>query len=122
MRAARIQAIKARTDPPPPPKPPDPPPQTRSVTVNVGGYQQVWLVTWYSDCCQMADGNYVHPGAAACGYDVPLGTRVYVPGYGTVVCEDRIGYDPWHHVDIWDPSGSAHGLGSDSRTVTIYPP
>jgi 3D (Asp-Asp-Asp) domain-containing protein len=81
------------------------------------------LVTFYDDYGYMADGTYTYSGAAACGYDLPFGVRVYVPGVGLLTCHDRIGVDPWAHIDVWMPSyaaGVAAGLGLDYRTVTVY--
>jgi hypothetical protein len=83
------------------------------------GLTQQWEVTYYVDTGLMADGNYTHAGAAACGYDVPFFTRVSVPGVGTFTCEDHIGPtgNPWMHIDIW---GYYPGLGNDYRAVTVY--
>lgn len=60
------------------------------------------LVTYYlATGSPMADGQYPYIGAAACGYDLALGTRVEVPGVGTLTCADRIGFDPWNHIDVY---------------------
>lgn len=94
-----------------------------------GTYQATFWITYYTDSGLMADGNYVHPGAAACSYDLgevengaSHNARVYVPGVGLLTCEDRIGYrNASLHIDVWDPNGAAHGLGADYRLVTVYP-
>jgi hypothetical protein len=60
------------------------------------------LITYYlATGSPMADGQYPYIGAAACGYDLSLGTRVIVPGVGTLTCGDRIGYQPWDHIDVY---------------------
>jgi len=54
----------------------------------------------------MANGEYVHPGAAACGSAFALGRRFTVVGDPTgrvYRCEDR-GLGPALWVDIWFPT------------------
>jgi len=85
------------------------------------GYQTVMLVTGYCDYGTMADGVYTYSGAAAGGYELPFGTRVFVSGFGTVTIHDREGYHPYSHVDLWMPSCSqAIAWGSRSMIVTVY--
>lgn len=84
--------------------------------VRVAGYRQVWLVTYYlATGSPMANGIYPSVGWAACGYDVALGTRVAVSGYGVFTCGDRIGFDPFQHIDIFGIP-----LGTHYQTVTVY--
>lgn len=60
------------------------------------------LVTYYlATGNPMANGIFPSVGWAACGYDLALGTRVMVPGVGTLTCGDRIGFDPWNHIDVY---------------------
>jgi 3D (Asp-Asp-Asp) domain-containing protein len=81
------------------------------------GYTQIWLVTYYlATGNRMANGVYPSVGWAACGYDVALGSRIYVPGFGTFTCGDRIGFQPWHHIDIFGVP-----LGTHYSSVTVYP-
>jgi hypothetical protein len=57
-------------------------------------------------CEEMYNGSMVYEGAAACSWDLPLGTRFYIPGDPTnriYVCEDRGRLEDtwvdifWHH-------------------------
>lgn len=74
------------------------------------------LVTWYGPTgSPMANGSLPSNGDAACGYDLPLGSRVVIPNVGTFICEDRIGYDPWRHVDVFNVP-----LATGVRLVTVY--
>jgi 3D (Asp-Asp-Asp) domain-containing protein len=61
-------------------------------------------VTAYCLTGRMADGQRVHPGAAA-GNRWPFGTRLSVPGWGVVTVEDRIGHGS--DLDLWTPSCAA---------------
>lgn len=63
-------------------------------------------VTSYCDYGIMADGNYVHRGAAGGSNWIPFGSVVDVPGYGKVTVEDR---GPWYaptNIDLWSPTCS----------------
>lgn len=54
-------------------------------------------------CGKMANGRGVYEGAAACSYDLPLGTRFYIHGDPTARvyrCDDR-GLLPNTWVDIF---------------------
>ncbi|GAC1528710.1 MAG: hypothetical protein NVS2B16_36350 [Chloroflexota bacterium] len=65
-----------------------------------GGYPM--LVTYYlATGSPMANGIMPSIGWAACGYDLPLNTRVYVPGIGALTCGDRIGFQPYQHIDVF---------------------
>ncbi len=76
------------------------------------------LVTEYCDYGVTASGRYVFSGEAAGGYDLPLWSRVTVAGIGSVVILDRIGFRPYYHVDLWNPScGAAISFGSQYRMV-----
>lgn len=66
------------------------------------------LVTAY--CLQgvTATGTYVHPGTVAVDPKViPLGSKVWVEGYGPGVAEDTGGAVRGWHVDVWMPSCAA---------------
>lgn len=87
-------------------------------------YRETMLVTWYDNWGLMADGVETYPGAAAGGYDLPLGAHVSVPGVGQLVVHDREGARPWAHIDVFVPNAataSSMGLGADHREVTVCP-
>lgn len=51
----------------------------------------------------MADGQPVHQGAiATLDRSIPFGTHITVPGLGTYVVEDRVGWGT--DFDVWTPS------------------
>lgn len=77
--------------------------------------QRPMLITYYlATGDPMANGVYPSVGWAACGYDLSLGTRIMVPGVGVLTCGDRIGYDPWNHIDVFGVP-----LNSGYREVSI---
>lgn len=50
----------------------------------------------------MANGHYVHPGAIAVDPRViPMGSRIFVPGYGWGTAEDTGGAIIGYHIDVW---------------------
>lgn len=71
----------------------------------------------------MRNGNYVHWGAVAVDPNViPLGTRMYISGYGNqvFVAEDTGSAIKGYRIDIWMPSlQQAREFGAQRRTVTI---
>jgi len=103
----------------PPPPPPSP--------FGTNCYSDTWEVTWYDDQGLTASGQYVFSGETAVGYDVPLGTHVYVPGVGWLIGLDREGPtgNPYRHADVWvtgPAQAAAFGLGNDYRTVRVCLP
>jgi hypothetical protein len=62
----------------------------------------------------MANGQMPFIGAAACGLDVALGTRIMVAGLGSYTCLDREGFMPFHHADLFNVP-----LGTGYREVTV---
>ncbi len=71
----------------------------------------------------MANGEYVHWGAVAVDPRyIPLGTRMYISGFGNQVfiAKDTGSAIKGWRIDIWFPSVSqAQQFGVQSRTVTI---
>lgn len=67
----------------------------------------------------MADGQPTHSGAVATlDRSIPFGTRVSIPGLGTFVVEDRIGYGS--DFDVWTPScATATSWGRRTLTVSL---
>lgn len=60
-------------------------------------------VTMYCLSGTMADGQPVHQGAiATLDRSIPFGTHITVPGLGTYVVEDRVGWGT--DFDVWTPS------------------
>ena len=52
---------------------------------------------------------------------IPLGTRVFVPGYGPAVAADVGGAVKGNIVDLWMPSTEqALAWGRRSVTITVY--
>ncbi len=68
-----------------------------------------------------ASGTYVGPGTIAVDPRViPLGTRVYVPGYGYAVARDTGGAIIGNKIDVWLPSlGQCYQWGYRHVTITI---
>lgn len=68
-----------------------------------------------------ASGTYVCPGTVAVDPRViPLGTRLYVSGYGYAVARDTGGAIVGNKIDVWFPSlGQCYQWGYRSVTVTI---
>jgi hypothetical protein len=74
-------------------------------------------------CGQMANGAVVHQGAAACSYDLALGTMFTIAGDPTgrtYVCEDR-GLLVDTHVDIFwnDPADGYRWQGQVGMNGTL---
>ena len=65
----------------------------------------------------MYNGEPVYEGAAACSWDLPIGTQFTIPGDPTgrvYICKDR-GILPDTHVDILAPPGRRLALASGRR-------
>lgn len=66
--------------------------------------EDVYRVTAYCLRGRTASGRYVHYGSVAAGRQIPIGTQLYVPGYGYGVVEDRGGAIYGNRLDIWMPN------------------
>jgi len=68
-----------------------------------------------------ASGTYVGPGTVAVDPRViPLGTRLYVSGYGYATARDTGGAIRGNKIDVWFPSlGQCYQWGYRNVTVTI---
>jgi 3D (Asp-Asp-Asp) domain-containing protein len=67
-----------------------------------------------------ATGVPVHVGSVAVDPSViPLGSRLYIPGYGYGVADDTGGAIVGHRIDLYFPSNSA-ALAWGMRAVTVY--
>jgi 3D (Asp-Asp-Asp) domain-containing protein/peptidoglycan hydrolase CwlO-like protein len=97
----------------PPPPPPPPPASGTKMTVSSTGY-----------CLQgtTATGIPVSWGVVAVDPSViPLGTRMFVPGYGEGVAADTGSAVQGAMIDLWFPScADAVGWGRKTVTITIH--
>lgn len=73
---------------------------------------------------QTASGRMARPGTVAADLSVfPMGTRVYVPGYGWGRVEDIGGAVKGHHLDLFFlRHGTAKKWGVQTRRVRIWYP
>lgn len=104
----------AAREPEPSPKPaPRAPDGSRTITVSA---------TAYSLSGTTASGLPVGPGIIAVDPSViPLGTRVFVPGYGEAVAADTGSAVQGNIIDVWLPSyADAVAWGRKSLTITVY--
>jgi len=78
-----------------------------------------------------ADGTPVYPGMIAAPKSYPFGTRIALPGIGTMTVHDRGGaiteWDDAHRIDVWaghGEEGLARALAFGVKRVkgTVYPP
>jgi 3D (Asp-Asp-Asp) domain-containing protein len=68
-----------------------------------------------------ATGTTVHWGSVAVDPGlIPLGTRLYVPGYGRGRAEDTGSAVQGRHVDVWVPSCSQAMRMTRYVTITVY--
>jgi 3D (Asp-Asp-Asp) domain-containing protein len=51
---------------------------------------------------------------------IPLGTRMYVPGYGRGVAADVGGGVRGRVIDLWMPKAQCEAWGRRTVTITIY--
>jgi len=51
---------------------------------------------------------------------IPLGTRIYVPGYGNGVAADVGSAIKGDTIDLWMPSAQCAAWGRRTVTITIY--
>ncbi len=69
----------------------------------------LWLlvrVTWYGPTgFPMYSGDMPYEGAAACSWNLPLGTQIRLPDGAVVTCLDR-GYLGPNHVDLFAPTAA----------------
>jgi hypothetical protein len=116
---------------PAPPVPPPPPPPPLVVA------ERPARLTFYDClgqdfCGEMANGEIVYQGAAACSYDLDLGTTFTIAGDPTgriYVCKDR-GLLPNTHVDIfwhnpddgWEWQAKVGEVGTVAIIVDPPPP
>lgn len=67
---------------------------------------RTWRATFYCDQGLTASGKWAGPGTIASGPELPFGTLVHLPGWGTLSVEDRGGVIWDGRIDIWVSSCS----------------
>jgi 3D (Asp-Asp-Asp) domain-containing protein len=69
----------------------------------------------------MANGHRVHPGAVAVDPRyIPMGSRMFIPGYGRGRAEDTGGAVKGYHVDVWVSSCAMALRMTRHVTITVY--
>lgn len=106
--------------PPPPPKPKPKAPEGLSIQ---GGRTLSVLSTAYCLRGQTASGSYVKHGTIAVDPRViPMGSRIYVPGYGWGIAADTGGMIKGNVIDIWLPtSRQCYDWGVRRVTIKVFP-
>jgi 3D (Asp-Asp-Asp) domain-containing protein len=102
---------------------PSTPSQGRTVTVEATGY----IATCSEGCTGVTATGYnlaANPNAKVIAVDpnvIPLGTKVYVPGYGYAVAADTGGAINGHKIDVHFPSThDAVQWGRRTINITVY--
>jgi 3D (Asp-Asp-Asp) domain-containing protein len=79
----------------------------------------------YSYCLtgRTASGRYTAPGIVAVDPRViPLGSKLYIPGYGWGVAADTGGAIVGNKIDVWYPSlGQCYAWGVRNVTIQVFP-
>lgn len=118
VQQAQTIEHKSQTIQPPTPAPPSggggaPPPS--------GGQQMTVSATCYDLPGHTATGMPVGWGVVAVDPTViPLGTKLYVPGYGNAVAADVGGAIKGRIIDLWMPYSSCMKWGRRTVTITVY--
>ncbi len=98
-----------------------------------GGYSMNVYATWYNashggrspgdpNYGRTATGAYATHGVVAVDPRViPLGTRMYIPGYGYAVAADTGGGVHGNHIDLAFPEGIANPWATGNVTIQILP-
>jgi 3D (Asp-Asp-Asp) domain-containing protein len=121
----RSERITARTAPPPPARgdaAEEPMPAEPDVVRQVSPGQLTVRAVAYVLRGRTASGLPTGPGIIAVDPAViPLGTRVFVPGYGEAVAADTGSAIKGMIIDLWMPSlAAARAWGSRTVTITVY--
>jgi 3D (Asp-Asp-Asp) domain-containing protein len=110
--------------PPPPPAPSTPPPPSAPAPLQPAsgaGTQLTVVATAYSLHGGTASGLPTGPGVVAVDPTViPLGTRLYIPGYGPGIAADTGTAIKGLRIDLWFPKLSqAQSWGRRTVTITL---
>lgn len=102
-------------------QPPPPPSGGGSAPPPSGGQQLTVSATCYDLPGHTATGMPVGWGVIAVDPTViPLGTKLYVPGYGKGVAADVGGGIKGDRIDLWMPWSSCEQWGRRTVTITVY--
>lgn len=106
------------------PAPPPAPAVAANVGVPSGGRELT--VEAYSYCLtgRTASGRYTEHGIVAVDPRViPLGSKLYIPGYGWGIAADTGGAIIGNKIDVWLPTTSAcYSWGVRGVTIKVFPP
>lgn len=122
-QAQTIEHKSQTIQPPQPPQSPQPPPPSGggSSPPPSGGQQLTVSATCYDLPGHTATGMPVGWGVVAVDPTViPLGTKLYVPGYGNAVAADVGGAIKGRIIDLWMPYASCMKWGRRTVTITVY--
>ena len=96
-------------------------PTTSTTAPSAGKHQLVVSATCYDLSGRTATGMPVGQGVVAVDPSViPLGTRLYVPGYGNGVAADVGGGIKGDTIDLWMTPSQCAAWGRRTVTITIY--
>jgi 3D (Asp-Asp-Asp) domain-containing protein len=123
--APTIAAFTAQAAPPAPAPAPEPVAETQPVEQAespTSGRQVTVVATGYTMRGATATGLPTGPGIVAVDPAViPLGTRMFIPGYGEAVAADTGGAIKGNRIDIWFASPEeAQAWSGRTVTVTLY--
>ncbi len=112
---ATAQAVQQKSQTLQPPTTTAPPPSSG------GGRQIAVSATCYDLQGKTATGMPVGPGVVAVDPSViPLGSRMYVPGYGNGVAADTGGGIQGAVIDLWMTPSQCAAWGRRTVTITVY--
>jgi 3D (Asp-Asp-Asp) domain-containing protein len=96
-------------------------PTSSTTSPSTGKHQLTVSATCYDLSGRTATGMPVGPGVVAVDPSViPLGTKLYVPGYGNGVAADVGGGIMGKTIDLWMTPSQCAGWGRRTVTITIY--
>ena len=96
-------------------------PKAEPTPAAAGGRTITMTATAYCLTGTTANGSQAGPGIIAVDPSViPLGSHVYVSGYGDAIAADTGGAIVGNIIDVWLPCGAAIQWGRQTVMVTIY--
>jgi 3D (Asp-Asp-Asp) domain-containing protein len=120
VRAAQVQTVVATAQAAQQKSQQLQPPTTTTPPPATGGRQLVVSATCYDLPGKTATGMPVGVGVVAVDPSViPLGTRMYVPGYGNGVAADVGGGIKGAIIDLWMPPAQCAAWGRQTVTITL---
>jgi 3D (Asp-Asp-Asp) domain-containing protein len=108
---------------PPRPKTTEKPQAVAGGAVPTGGRSLSVMAYSYCLTGRTASGRYTAPGIVAVDPAViPLGSKLYIPGYGWGVAADTGGAIVGNKIDVWYPSsGQCYSWGVRNVTIKVFP-